>query len=68
MKYIYHYHMMTQCKNGSIDHHIGALERTAMIESVDEYRNAVVFLCKTHKTNPDNTIVTSLTLLNPPKP
>lgn len=66
MQYIYHYHLIVPLRNGSTNHHCGALVRTAPIADSEDYQNAIAYLCKHHRAKVDNVIVSALSLLNPP--
>ena len=68
MNYIYHYCSITRLKNGGNTHCSGVLITSEMIDSNESYASAFLVICRKVKVIPADTIITSLSLLNPPKP
>ena len=68
MNYVYHYHLIVPQKDGSCNHITGTFERCEMIRSNTEYADSMRNVFANYRINPEKAVVSSLTLLNPPKP
>ena len=66
MKYIYHYHLIQLLKDGSQNHQYGVLTRTAPIDSDEQYKSAIAYICESFNGRPEKCIVSSLSLLSHP--